>query len=512
MRAAAVLLPLFSLRRRDDLGRGEIPALAELTSWLDRIGHRVLQVLPLCEPAPEENSPYNALSVFALDPLLIGMRELAGVTPQAYARARAQVGSRRSLSRRELWAIKGPLLADAFAHFETAGDPHARAQFARYLAAERDWLEDYALFRALKQKMNWRAWEAWPPPLARREAAALEHARRELARPIAMCQYWQFLAARQWQALGARRRDLGIRVSGDLAFCPARDSADVWANQHQFRLDRSVGAPPDAFSPEGQRWGLPLPDWPAMAQDDFRWWRRRARHAASLFELVRIDHVVGFYRTYHYPCEQPDAPGRFTPESEEAQLAQGESFIAMLKQEIGADALIAEDLGSVPEWVKASLSRLGVPGLKVFRWEREHWGTPRERVISPADYPQLAVATTGTHDTEPLAQWWREAGARERQEVALAFALPPAQVGERRLDQARCDGILRPLYLSPARLVMIPMQDLFGWSGRVNWPGTTSPRNWRYRLPIPLEDFAHSAAIRERTAQLRQLAQLGRRV
>jgi 4-alpha-glucanotransferase len=510
MRAAAVLLPLSSLRRRDDLGRGEIPALGDLMVWLDRIGHRVLQLLPLCESAPGENSPYNALSVFALDPLLIGTGELAGVTPQAYAQARAQVGRRRSLSRRESWVIKGPLLAAAFAHFERHADPRARAEFAAYLEAERDWLEDYALFRALKEKLQWRAWESWPTALARRERDALDGARRELARPIAMYQYWQFLAACQWRALADRRRALAVRISGDLAFCPARDSADVWANQAQFRLDRCVGAPPDAFSPQGQRWGLPLPDWSAMVQDDFRWWRRRARHAASLYDLARIDHVVGFYRTYHYACDKPEAPGLFTPANTEAQRTQGERFIAMLKQEMGTGALIAEDLGAVPQWVKDSLGELEIPGLKVFRWEREHWGTTEERLISPAQYPHLAVATTGTHDTEPLAQWWREASLGERQKVRLAFNFPPRHPEASRLDQQELDAILRPLYLSPACLAMIPMQDLFGWTGRVNRPGTISQRNWRYRLPVALEDFS-GGAMEARAAQLRQLAPLGRR-
>src|SRR5579875_2423121 len=509
MRAAAVLLPLFSLRQRDDLGRGEIPALAALMTWLDRIGHRVLQLLPLCEPAPQENSPYNALSVFALDPLLIGALELAGVTPQAYAQARARVGRRRSLSRREAWAVKGPLLTAAFDHFDRHADSLARAEFAAYRAAERDWLEDYALFRALKDTLGWQAWESWPAPLARRQASALEDARRELARSIAMYEYWQFLAARQWRALASRRRQLGIRISGDLAFCPARDSADVWANQTQFCLDQCVGAPPDAFSPQGQRWGLPLPDWSAMAQDDFRWWRRRTRHAASLFDLVRIDHVVGFYRTYHYPCDDPAAAGSFTPSSEEAQRVQGERFIAMVKQEMGSGALIAEDLGAVPQWVKNSLTELEVPGLKVFRWEREDWGKVQERIVSPAQYPRLAVATTGTHDTEPLAQWWRAANPRERQEVCLAFELP-ADEASGRLNRSQLDAILRPLYQSPAGLVMIPMQDLFGWTGRINWPGTTSLRNWRYRLPVPLEDFT-GGAMEARSAQLLQLAQLGHR-
>ena len=510
MHSAAIVLPLFSLRSETDLGRGEIPALATLAAWMDRIGHRVLQLLPLSEPAPGEASPYSAFSVLAIDPLYIGVAALAGVAQADYRRAQAQVAGRPSLPRDQLCALKFPLLKAAFEYFRRHGNGEERDGFEDFVAANRQWLEDYVLFRALKERFHWASWESWPPALARREPAALAAVAEELEPELAMYRYWQFLAWRQWRELTAVRAATHIRLSGDLAFCPARDSADVWSHQELFDLTCSVGAPPDSFSLNGQRWGLPLPDWKRMAADDFRWWRMRARQIGQMFDLVRIDHVVGFYRTYFF-ADAEDA-GRFVPAQENEQLAQGERLLAVLQQELGHDALIAEDLGAVPPWVRASLTRLGIPGLKVFRWEREHWGQPDESLIPPGSFPELSVAVTGTHDTEPLASWWRDAPLSERRQVAAALSFPPhLELTSGRLEPEVLDAILAALYRAPSRLTMVPWQDLFGLESRINVPGTIGGQNWRYRMPVTVERLAVNPAMVARSAQLRRLAELGGR-
>lgn len=511
MRAAAIILPLFSLRTGGDLGRGEIPHLAEIAKWMAEINHRVLQLLPLSELGPAETSPYSALSVFAIDPLYIALDGVAGISPADLDRARGHARRRMALFRPEVYALKMPLLRAAFLHFCREGTVQERRRFNRFSALNGHWLEDYVLYRALKERFSWVSWEDWPAELARREPDAIVRARAEMAEELEFYRYLQFLARRQWDSLNRMRKALEVVVAGDLAFCPSRDSADVWANQDLFLLERSVGAPPDDFNRKGQRWGLPMPNWPRMAADGFKWWRMRARFAAGMFDLLRVDHVVGFYRTYSYGSD-PDDLGCFFPEEEDEQQAQGEKFFAMLKREAGADALIAEDLGTVPPWVKASLTALGIPGLKVFRWERENWGESDESFIAPADYPELAVATTGTHDTETLVRWWRATELEERAKLARALSLPPsARLTRPSLSFAMLDRMLRALYTSPARLVMAPLPDLLGQGARINLPGTVRENNWSYRMPVALDRLKHSPAMCARTAELRRLAQLGNR-
>jgi 4-alpha-glucanotransferase len=328
--------------------------------------------------------------------------------------------------------------------------------------------------------------------------------RRELAEPIEMYGYWQFIAHRQWPQMRAYASAHGGLIGGDLAFSPRRDSAEVWANQDEFDLSRTVGAPPDGFNPKGQRWGLPLPNWNQMRAHGFKLLRARARHAGSLYDLIRIDHVVGLYRTFNFGSD-PDAAGTFTPADEADQRLQGEEVIRAIQQEVGAAELIAEDLGTVPPWVRESLTHLGVPGYKVMQWER-NWGQAGESFVSPAAYPELSLATTGTHDTEPLTAWWREQPVAEREKFVRALGLESRVNPGSILGEAARDAILAALYAAPSRLVIIPIQDLFGWSARINRPGTISDSNWTYRIPLTLERLRRSRAIQSRVAKLREIA------
>jgi 4-alpha-glucanotransferase len=505
-RAAAILLPLFSVRSADDLGRGEILGLRDLAPWMLSMGHQVLQLLPLTESAAGESSPYSALSVFSIDPLYISASALGGIPGADLQRARVQIAGRRTVPRAELRALKLPLLQAAFIAFHdhpAAGECEA---FERYAAENRHWLDDYALFRALKDRLQWADWEQWPVEIKRRQPAAVAAACQALAEPIAMYRYWQFLAWRQWSTMRRELAAMGVRISGDLAFLPARDSADVWANQDMFLLDRSVGAPPDAFSVKGQRWGLPMPNWPRMRANGLRWWRARARNAAALFDMLRVDHVVGFYRTFSFDAD-PDTAGQFYPPDEPGQREQGEAFFTMLKEEAGQDALIGEDLGTVPPWVRISLTALGVLGLKVQRWEKKDWDTPKERFIPPAEYPELSVAVTSTHDTETLAQWWRDLKPVQRAQLVQSLKFPPGlDLKTKELDLRLLDAILTPLFASPSSLVLAPVQDLFGWEGRINLPGSVNDDNWTYRLPKTIEELAADPAIQARAAMLRAMA------
>ena len=501
-RVAGVLIPIFSLRTRDDLGRGEILDLVPMIDFAREMGLGLIQLLPLDEGAPDETSPYSAMSIFAVDPVCLSLQGLS-VGRIFLGLARRKVSASKPAGRVSVRAAKLPLLDRAWR--ASSDRSHPGAEFRAFEEENHAWLADYALFRALSDRFDWAPWKEWPQPLRQREAAALETARRELAEPIARYTWFQFVAQRQWSAVRAHAADRGVLLGGDMAFSPSLDSAEVWANQHLFDLDRTVGAPPDAFNKHGQRWGLPLPRWDLMRADGFKLWRLRVQRAAAMFDVLRIDHVVGLYRTFSFDAD-PEHDGQFVPAEESAQHAQGEEIVHALQDAAGRCRLIAEDLGSVPTWVRQSLTAMGIAGYKVMQWERVGWETPEERFLKPSEYPELALATTGTHDTETLSTYWSAQPEAERRKLAEALGVMDRVSLTGPLDEGGLDAIVAALYSSPSRLVVLPIQDLFGWNDQVNRPGTVDQTNWTWRLPFAIEDRADLPAIRSRIERLRAIA------
>jgi 4-alpha-glucanotransferase len=259
--------------------------------------------------------------------------------------------------------------------------------------------------------------------------------------------------------------------------------------------------PPDAFSATGQDWGLPMYRWEAIAAGGYAWMRQRARRMAALFDGIRVDHVVGLYRTYGRPSEGEPF---FSPADEAAQTAQGEAVLRILL-ETGL-TLIAEDLGVVPDFVRASLAGLGVPGCKVLRWERD-WDQPAAPFLDPAAFPARSVAMTGTHDTEPLAAWWDACTLQDRTAMLALGSLAwrdvtdPAQPWSLALRDALIDLALR----AGSDDVFLPIQDLFGWPDRINTPGTVGEDNWTWSLPWPVEELFVRPEAAARAGFLRAL-------
>ncbi len=505
-RSAGILIPLFSLRTADDFGRGEFLQMKPMIDFAISLGHRVIQLLPLDETAPGEASPYSALTLFGLDPLYISAGEITGIGKMAMRRARRNAGDpARRISRERYVTLKKELLERAFETFASRARARERRALDDFIQENSYWIHDYALYRALKDHFAFKAWEEWPAELARREQSALAVARRDLAQSIHRFSYFQFVAHQQWKSVRDYARERGVYIGGDLAFSPGRDSDVVWAHQESFDLTRSIGTPPDAFSETGQHWGLPMPNWAGMRADGFEIWRKRTRHARSLYDLVRIDHVVGLYRTYSFGSEVVADKGQFMPIDETEQHAQGEAVIRAIKEEAGEMQLIAEDLGTVPPWVRKSLTELGIPGYKVMQWERD-WNAPEQPFTNPAAYPELSLATTGTHDTEALTLWWRDQPIEERARLAKAFNLDGRVNVRAPLGMPVLNEILRILYAAPSIVTVLPIQDLFGWSARINTPGTVSESNWTYRLPVPFERMATSLAIQSRVHDLKEIA------
>jgi 4-alpha-glucanotransferase len=475
---------------------------------------QILQLLPLNEMAPGQQSPYSAISAMAIDPIFIRVPDVpdfeasggeAALSPDDRATL-AHVRSAPRIAYHDVRELKLKTLRAAFRCFverEWRRDTGRAKALRSYLSEQAWWIEDYALFRALHAREGERPWTEWPIELQRREPTAIDRARRELADQVLFQHYLQWIAGTQWQR--TRQRTNGLQLFGDLPFMVDGDSADVWSRQHQFRLDVSVGAPPDAFSAAGQDWGMPLYEWDVMAREDYHWLRERARRSADLFDGYRVDHLVGFYRTYGK--RRDGGEGFFTPPDEPSQLAQGERLMDLFRS-AGAE-IIAEDLGTVPDFVRASLARMAVPGYRVLRWER-HWHTPGQPFREPLEYPARSVATSGTHDTEPLIIWWEGASEEERRKVA---DLPLIQrlAGGRDLASAPYqtdvrDVLLEALYASGSDLLLLPVQDAFGWRDRVNEPATVGESNWTYRLPWPSDTLDEQPEARETQARLRKWA------
>jgi 4-alpha-glucanotransferase len=496
-RRAGLLIPLFSLRSARGWGIGEIGDLAAAAQWLDAAGLSLLQLLPINELPQYETSPYSSLSAMAVDPQYLTLDDVEdfaalGGERSLEAELRSKLESLRASAGVDYGGVrrlKHRALRRSFERFrdvEMRGDSRRARAFRLFTEEQAWWLDDYALFRALHERRGPTPWTEWPDGLREREPSALAEARAELGDDVRYRQYLQWQAQEQWDA--ARKAAGKVVLFGDLPFMVALDSADVWARQGDFRLDASLGVPPDAFSETGQDWKLPVYKWDVIAAEDFIWLRQRARRNAALFGGYRVDHLVGFYRTFSRPLGDATGPGQFTPAEEPAQTVLGEQVLRVFV-ESGAH-IVAEDLGVVPDFVRASLARLQVAGCKVFRWERL-WHNEGQPFADPATYPELAVATSGTHDTEPMVTWWESAPAEERA-AALAIPLVADRLGDdgrrqaleqRSLSPALRDAFIEALVASNASLVILPVQDVFGWSDRINTPATVNDENWTWRLP-----------------------------
>jgi 4-alpha-glucanotransferase len=522
-RRAGLLIPLFSIPSSRSWGIGEIGDLEPLCAWLARAGQRVLLMLPINEMPVNESSPYSALSAMAIDPQFITMADVADFAAiggedglEAEWRARLDAVRRApAVDYATVRALKSMALRRAFACFQDGEWKRHSARAARFRAytdAQAWWLDDYALFRALHARYEERAWTDWPQPVRERVPEALAAAKVELDEEVRYRKYVQWIAGEQWAA--ARARTSGVALFGDLPFAVSGDSADVWARQDEFNPALSVGVPPDAFSATGQDWGLPAYRWDVLASRDFDWLRQRARRNADLFGGYRVDHLVGFYRMYVRPLG--GGQGRFMPAVQAEQTILGERILRIF-DEAGSE-IIAEDLGVIPDFVRESLTRLGIPGYRVFRWER-HWQQEGQPFRDPAAYPHASVATSGTHDTEPLVIWWEQADAEERRaalEIPSVLPLMSAEERAQAIREPSCTArvrstLLEALCASTSDLVILPVQDVFGWRARINQPATVGHQNWTWKLPWPSDRLQEQPEAVDVGQQLRDCAARHRR-
>lgn len=508
-RHLGISLPLSAMPSSASWGIGEIGDLERFADWLDLAGCDRLMLLPIGTMPTGQTSPYSACSAMAIDPIYVSVdaiedfRQNGGVAGLGEDNRRliAEIRDNPRVRFADVRRVKEAAIGLAFERFlrEDWADRTVRAAaFAGFTSREKWWLDDYALFRSCETLWPGKSWREWPEAVAHRDERTLGELRRQLSREIRYTQYVQWIADQQWRSARRALQGRGLALYGDLPFVVDTHSADVWARQGEFLTDVSVGVPPDAFSDSGQDWGLPMYRWDVIAASGFTWIHQRARRMAALYDGFRVDHLVGFYRTYG---RAPNGERFFLPDNEDAQLWQGEQ---VMRAFLGAGAaVVAEDLGTVPDFVRASIARLGVGGYKVMRWERI-WHEPGRPFVLPSHYPRRSVATTGTHDTEPISLWWQQADIEER--VAVVDLL--ARTGQGHWDPASPwsdalrDTLLRTVMMAASDQVFLPIQDVFGWPDRINTPATVGDHNWTWRLPWPIDEWPSMAATNERAAFL----------
>lgn len=508
-RRAGLAVPVTALNSERGFGVGDVRALEAFFAWMAEAGFSVLQLLPLGDLGPGDSCPYAGLSALGLDALALvdplAVPELRG-RPAVDAALRE--GSRLRRATRVPFeaarALKRRLLEGAFDSFERAADGARREAFGRFCGANADWLSDYALFRALKEEHSWVPWERWEAGLRDRDPAALKASGARLARTVRLHEWLQWTAHAQWAKARETAAGHGVLLFGDLTFGIARESSDVWARREDFDFSANMGAPPDKYSEAGQDWGLPAYRWARMEEGGHAWWRRRLAQAGSLYDLYRLDHAIGFFRTWQ--VRGGKGKDRFDVPGDHEAAARGRRFFAMAKAAGAPAAPVAEDLGVVPDYMPPALADLGVPGYKIAPWLRDHHNVTAD----PASYPALSVATLANHDMPPFKRWWRDAPAHERDSywrmVTRSHEHAPA------LDARARSRVLENVYGAGSALVLLQIQDVFGSAARINVPGTVTERNWTYRFPFTVEALLAAERPRRLADELRRLAIASRRL
>lgn len=554
-RRLGILVPVFSLRRDDDLGIGDTRALKEMVDWA--AGHHVgfLQLLPINETG-SDNSPYNAISSVALDPMLLDLEAIPGIElkmVRAAALKYQTVTGVDLVDYASVNAAKWELLAQGYADYLQQGvdDP----DFKIFQNEHQSWLESYSKYRWLTELSGTEEWNQWPVEYNNAKKAEVYLAgldALECQHGLTFYAWVQWHAFSQWQQLRSYAEKKDVKLMGDIPIGISYASADVFFEPQWFDLELSGGSPPetvfkdDAFSCQwGQNWGVPLYRWDVLADDDYRWWRRRIEKLTDVFHIFRIDHILGFYRLFSFPwrpeknasflgltkAEARQVTGgelpRFRPyddsaeEHRAANLAGGDRYLRMIQQAAGEGEVVGEDLGCVPDYVRPHLAELGIAGFKVCHWEAIGDGL----AVKGGDYPECAFATYATHDHDPIPALWDSLvdmlGGLEHEGAMRGLALLSDFAGLPKSQSMNSYAkygpivkwaLLGSLLKSNADYSALMITDLIDSQKRINIPGTVGGENWRYRLPWKLEEMPDSikAECRKLSAMIQITGRAGK--
>lgn len=476
-------------------GSGDFGASAyQFIDWLKSTKQSYWQMLPLGEIGPG-NSPYMSCSAFAGSALLIDLQELfergwlssSDLIPPADFSA-------QHVDFAAVIAFRLKRLRRAAVRFFESADAQSRADYDAFCLAERAWLEDYALFKAIENQQQGCGWSKWPSALASRNPSALLAVAQTCADEIGFWQFCQWNFARQWTFLRSYANRNGVHIIGDVPIFVAYQSADVWAHQDLFELDEHghplvvAGVPPDYFSETGQLWGNPLYRWDTHEKSGYAWWVERLRHALKFFDLVRIDHFRGFSEYWEVPADATTAVGgRWMP-------GPGKKLFVAFEQALGSLPIIAEDLGLITQDVIELRDHFALPGMRILQFA---FGDGEANHFLPHHYVPNCIAYTGTHDNDTTLGWWSGLPEAERNFARTYLASD---------GQAIHLDMMRALANSVSNTVIFPLQDVLGLSGehRMNFPGQAAG-NWEWRFTweqVSPEHTQNLAALTEQSERV----------
>ena len=474
MRKSGVLLPVSSIPSKYGIGTFSAQAY-EFVDFLERGGQRLWQILPL-GPTGYGDSPYQSFSTFAGNPYYIdlgALTELGYLTQEECEEADFGEDD-RTIDYEKIYLSRFKILKKAYLRARDAG-VEKHSQYLSFVEKNAFWLDDYALYMAVKDSKGGICWVEWEEGIRLREHSAMERYREELAEEIGFYKFIQYLFATQWQALKSYANNRGIEIVGDIPIYVAFDSADTWANPELFLLDEDhlptavAGCPPDAFSATGQLWGNPLYDWEYHKSTGYEWWMRRIAYCCQLYDILRIDHFRGFDEYWAVPYGDPTAQnGRW-------EKGPGYDLFRTMKEKLGRKKVIAEDLGFLTDSVIKMVKKTGFPGMKVLQFA---FDSREESDYLPHNYDHNCVVYTGTHDNDTTLGWYTTIPSGDRQ-----FAKRYLNIRGKSDVQWE---FIRAAMASVADTAVIPMQDYLGLGSeaRINTPSTLGG-NWTWRM---LED------------------------
>jgi 4-alpha-glucanotransferase len=488
-RASGILLHLTSMPSNG--GIGDLgPAAYEFVDWLAAAKQGLWQILPLA-PVGYGNSPYSAISAFAGNPLLISLEKLAEGGWIERGLLKKLAGPAHDVDYEAVTATKMPLIQQAARTFLQKASGADRERYEKFKWENGWWLEDFALFDALRHEFKDHSWNEWPHDIKHREPAAMEEWRTKLGDTIDVERVTQFFFYEQWFALHRYCAEHNVKIIGDVAIFVSFDSADVWSNRELFQLNQETldpdfvaGVPPDAFSETGQRWGNPLYRWDVLKQRGYDWWIRRLEWALTTCDIIRLDHFRGFESYWEIPAQEPTAVhGRWVK-------GPADDLFQAIRKHSGRLPFIAEDLGLITKEVHELRERLQIPGMRVLQFG---FGDPGAHIYLPHRYEPNTVVYTGTHDNDTTVGWWNHSANEHEKRHAATY------VGQ------HTDGVhwamIRAAEASVASLCVIQLQDVLGLDTdcRMNKPSHADGNwSWRFRPAALTKELAKKlAAITE---------------
>ena len=472
-RAAGILLSVTSLPSKYGIGCFSKSAY-DFVDWLKEAGQTYWQILPIC-PTSYGDSPYQSFSTFAGNPYFISLEALIeeGVLTEEECDSMDFGNVEDDIDYEKQYWARYPLLRRAYERSNISQNQ----DYLRFVEENRWWLDDYALFMAVKNYFDGAPWTHWPEDIRLHWGFALDYYRRELYYDIEFQQYLQFKFFQQYRALKAYANEKGIQIIGDIPIYVAMDSADTWAHPELFQLDEHnvptavAGCPPDGFSATGQLWGNPLYRWDYHRQTGYDWWLSRLWYCFQLYDVTRIDHFRGFDEYYSIPY------GAATAMEGHWEKGPGLELFRRVEQVLGWHEVIAEDLGYVTDSVRWLVQESGFPGMKVLEFAFDSRDSGSANDYLPHNYTENCVVYTGTHDNETITGWF-DSISKEEQQSARDYLCDQRQP-KKYLYRSFIALVMR----SCAKYCIIPMQDYLGLdnSCRMNTPSTVGT-NWRWRM------------------------------